>query len=251
MSEFSLKDYINDVEKTAEVSAEDQEKIAAAQEEGREMAVAFIDELEKTAVGDAPITEDTASIKSREDLNHMSTQPIKMDQINKVDQIIKSLTSGTQGGVQEIAQSGNVVDQGGPHAPNEQALPADAMNQQEQQAAIQQEVMQKSAADHIIDTLWNNVIGEDLTKTASEQPAEVGEALDYLTKTAAYADALLDEEYKGDYDEEDVIKLAETLVYLANEEADESEKTAELEAYGRTIAQAIVAELKDSAQPEE
>jgi hypothetical protein len=73
--EFKLQDFLNDLEqeKVAEIAeqGENEKQASDAAAEGKIMAEAFMErlaELDKVAVGDAPITPDTAAIKLQKNL---------------------------------------------------------------------------------------------------------------------------------------------------------------------------------------
>ena len=159
MSTFNLDSWLEEMEKQAENTpeiTEDQEKLAAVEEEGKILAHAFIAELEKIAVGDAPITPDTAGVKTPSEVNHVEAgTQLKKGQVDKVTAILNSLTAATRAGVGEIAtpagaspEAQSVID--------ENPLPADAAI-----AAHQQEAIQKTAANQILSNLYQRYFGEE------------------------------------------------------------------------------------------
>jgi len=169
MGTFNLDAYLGELEKTAgadvkvvpeNVDNSEREKVAAAVEEGQIMAHAFMAELEKVAVGDSPIPLDTASVKGKDEINHVATTNIKQDEVNKVNAILSQLTGPVKAGVGEIATPAGVVDVPARPPVDEQPLPADAMKQQEQQAAAVVE-MNKAAASDILTNLYNRYFGEE------------------------------------------------------------------------------------------
>ncbi len=173
MSGFNLDTYLSSLEKEAEVKTEkpevkegvavdtntDQEKVAALVEEGQIMARAFVDELEKIAVGDGPMTPDTGAVKSPDKVNHVDNGNIKAEEVDKVTAILSQLVAPVRAGVGEIATPAGVVDVPARPPVDEKPLPADAMKQQEQQAAVAAD-MNKAAANEILSNLYNRYFGE-------------------------------------------------------------------------------------------
>lgn len=94
-------------------------------------------------------------------------------------------------------------------------------------------------------------IHEEMLKEAKEQEVteeeneEVKERLEVLSKYAALAEELLEEEYGEDYNEEDVTKLAEYIIDSDLQAQEEYEKVAEYDQYGRIMARAYVDEIND------
>jgi hypothetical protein len=88
------------------------------------------------------------------------------------------------------------------------------------------------------------------TYNAMQKEAEVKEVesqrREMLTKYASAAEELLENEYADDYEAEDVEKLAEKLIDLDIEAAENAEKTAEYVEAGKIMAKSFVEELKNS-----
>lgn len=83
-----------------------------------------------------------------------------------------------------------------------------------------------------------------------EKTAEVEEQVDVLTKYAAAAEELLEDEYGEEYNEDDVIKLAQYLINADVEYLDQYEKVAEFDQYGRVMARAYVDEILKATENE-
>jgi hypothetical protein len=88
---------------------------------------------------------------------------------------------------------------------------------------------------------------EEMQKTAEAKKAEQNR-VDLLTKYASVSEELLEKEYGEDYTAEDVEKLAEALIEMDIQKAEELEKVAELEESGRIIARAFLEELKNESK---
>lgn len=169
---FNLTEFLNGLEKEAEKVDtpetvietpvaqatspvdEDMAKIAALQEEGQIMARAFYNELQKLAVGDGPITEDTSSIAKPSDVNHVSTGVLLPQAAGTVAAVLKAKAAPT------VQTAGGVIEDNTAQAmPTERPvdpkpLPADAMKAQERQ-----EAMNKAAANQILSNLYGKFFG--------------------------------------------------------------------------------------------
>ena len=72
----------------------------------------------------------------------------------------------------------------------------------------------------------------------AEKSGAVNERLEVLEKYAEAADGLMAEEYGDDYEEADVIKLAEMMIQSDLEQEENLEKIAELEDQGKIMGMA-------------
>ena len=89
--------------------------------------------------------------------------------------------------------------------------------------------------------LHNEMLGYNYEKTAEQEI--VDERLEILEKYASFADQALSDEFGNDYDEDDVVKLAEMLIANDIETEEAAEKVAEADQLGRIHARAFVDEL--------
>jgi len=106
---------------------------------------------------------------------------------------------------------------------------------------------------NLLDT-YNNMV--EASNAAAEQEAMEKEAaaanearVDVLNKYASAADNLLAEEYGEDYDENDVVELAQRLINHDVQQEEAQEKVAEYVEAGTVMARAFMDEL--SAQGED
>lgn len=90
---------------------------------------------------------------------------------------------------------------------------------------------------------------EAMQKEAAVQEVE-SQRREMLTKYASAAEELLENEYGEEYEAEDVEKLAEKLIELDVEAAEDQQKTAEYVEAGQVMAKAFVQQLKDSKTTE-
>ena len=88
-------------------------------------------------------------------------------------------------------------------------------------------------------------IYDSMTKQA-EEVAVNDERMDIIEKYASVAEELLNQEYPGEYTQEDVVKLADALIQHDVQVEESLEKIAELEDAGRVMARAFVAELQNA-----
>jgi len=82
---------------------------------------------------------------------------------------------------------------------------------------------------------------EDMQKVA-EAEAVSQERINAVVKYASLAEEALSEEYGEDYDEDDVIKVAEFMIDSDLAQDDEQEKVAEYDQLGRIMAHAFADE---------
>ena len=95
---------------------------------------------------------------------------------------------------------------------------------------------------------YNNMV--EASNAAAEQEAMEKEAqaagaarVEVLNKYASAADNLLAEEYGDDYDENDVVELAQRLINHDVEQEEAQEKVAEYVEAGTVMARAFISEL--------
>lgn len=173
MAGFNLDEVLKELEKTGSANlneeeenvevdenVEDTEKIAAAVEQGQIMARAFVQELEKLAVGVGPMTPNTGAVDTPDRINHMSNAEERMMDTAQIAALIAKYTNG------ERAQgpNGYVGTPQGPIAPTQQGaivedvkpLPADVNKAQNLQMAMAQE---KQAADTVLSNLYAKFFG--------------------------------------------------------------------------------------------
>ena len=139
-------------------ATQEEEKVAALVEEGQIMARSFMEEIEKVAVGDAPITPNTGAVKSPEDINRVENTEIKKEEVGKVQAILSQLVAAQTAGVGEIAVGAQVADHPARPMPDEKPLPADMAKAQEKQVAMAEET--KVAAANILENLYNTFFTE-------------------------------------------------------------------------------------------
>lgn len=84
---------------------------------------------------------------------------------------------------------------------------------------------------------------EKVAEAQNNVANEVDERMEVLEKYASLADELLTSEYGNDYEEQDVVKLAQLLINHDMEIQEQMEKVAELEEAGIIMAKAFKAEL--------
>jgi len=100
-------------------------------------------------------------------------------------------------------------------------------------------------------SVYENMVAsqnKEAEKVAAQQPTNqepdiVDERLEVLEKYAELADNLLEKEYGKDYEENDVVKLAQLLINHDVEVQEQMEKVAELHEAGIIMAKAFKAEL--------
>jgi hypothetical protein len=85
---------------------------------------------------------------------------------------------------------------------------------------------------------------EEMQKEAAVNEVKA-QRREILTKYASAAEELLENEYGDDYEAADVENLAEKLIDLDIEAADNAEKVAAYEQAGQIMARAFVKELKE------
>ena len=90
---------------------------------------------------------------------------------------------------------------------------------------------------------------ETMQKEAEVQEVE-SQRREMLTKYASAAEELLEEEYGEEYKAEDVENLAEKLIDLDVEAAEEQQKVAEYVEAGKVMANAFIEELKEKKAKE-
>ena len=90
-------------------------------------------------------------------------------------------------------------------------------------------------------------IHEEMVKVSEEQKLQ-DERVDAIVKYATQAEELLSKELKDDYNEEDVIKVAETLIDADLETEEEQEKVAEYDQLGRIMARSFLEEIEKTEE---
>lgn len=86
---------------------------------------------------------------------------------------------------------------------------------------------------------------EEMKKQSALQQLE-NDRRDILTKYASIAEEMLEKEHGEDYDAADVEKLAEALIQIDVETAEQQEKVAEYDEAGRIMARSFIEELKNN-----
>ena len=148
---------------TAENVSTDEDLVKEADAQGRIMARAFVEELNKVAV--APIADypaDPGAIPNNPALElprGEANQP-HAEQSAKVNAIIAQLTSANKVGAGEIASPAGVVSIEEKTPGNEVQVAADAAKEQEQAATGGGASGEKTGADRILSNLYTTYFGE-------------------------------------------------------------------------------------------
>ena len=93
---------------------------------------------------------------------------------------------------------------------------------------------------NLLETYESMKANADITKEAE---AVENERVETLEKYATVADNLLAEEYGNDYNENDVVELAHSLINNDLQQEEAQEKVAEYAEAGAVMARAFLAEL--------
>ena len=151
-------------ETQTKVSEEDLTKVAEADAQGRIMARAFFDELQK--VGVAPIADypaDPAAIPNNPAVEVGRGEPAQpqAEKSMKINSIIAGLTAAGKVGAGEIATpAGPAPEQKVNPQEGNQPLAADVRKAQER-AAVPGVDVEKQSAFKIVDSLYNKYFGEE------------------------------------------------------------------------------------------
>ena len=97
----------------------------------------------------------------------------------------------------------------------------------------------------MVDTAESNAQQAEIQKEAQ---AEENERLNVLTKYASAADGLLAEQFGEDYEEADVIELAEKMINHDVAQEQSQEKVAEYVEAGQVMARAFIGEINNSGK---
>ena len=93
-----------------------------------------------------------------------------------------------------------------------------------------------------------NASGIEEEAIIKEAEAQDNARVEVLHKYASAADNLLAEEYGDDYDENDVVELAQRLINHDVEQEEAQEKVAEYVEAGTVMARAFLSELSDQGE---
>ena len=101
----------------------------------------------------------------------------------------------------------------------------------------------------LLDT-YNNMVAASEAQSQEEEAIKEAQALDnarveVLTKYASAADELLAQEYGDDYEEGDVVELAQKMINHDIQEEENQEKVAEYVEAGQVMARAFISELNN------
>lgn len=151
---------------TEEEEADMKKRAALADEEGRVIARAFMDELQKQGVAmAAEYPADPGALPNNpavETPRGEAAQP-HMEQTAKVEALLRKLTTANKVGAGEVGTSAQVEPQ--QHtAPVEHPVAADVTKQQEREATQAKETEKTSSqkgAEYIVSTLYQNNFGEE------------------------------------------------------------------------------------------
>jgi len=155
-----------EVEKTAEQTEEDEEmaKVAEADAEGRIMARAFIDELQKLGV--APVADypaDPAAVPNNPAVEMGRGEPAQphADKQGKVNAILNTLVAANKVGAGEIGTyAGPMPEAKADPQEGNMPLAADA-DAAQKRAAVPGASVEKNSALKIVNTLYARVFGEE------------------------------------------------------------------------------------------
>ena len=97
---------------------------------------------------------------------------------------------------------------------------------------------------------YENMVAASEAQAQEEEAVKEAQALDnarveVLTKYASEADNLLAEEYGDDYEESDVIELAQKMINHDISQEENQEKVAEYVEAGQVMARAFISELNN------
>jgi hypothetical protein len=97
---------------------------------------------------------------------------------------------------------------------------------------------------------YENMVAASEAQAQEEEAVKEAQALDnarveVLTKYASAADNLLAEEYGDDYEESDVIELAQKMINHDISQEENQEKVAEYVEAGQVMARAFISELNN------
>lgn len=210
------------------------DKLASAEEEGRIMARGFTEEFMKQAVETDPIQVTPDHGQTPGNVNprvQMSTAGGAVG--GAASQVINSLMSRT-------GQNGGVIQT--PAGTVAAATTTDGDTQPPADAVIarvvaSQEAAAKTAAEYIVEELYNRHIGQSTGDTQEEAEKVASAQVEVIEEIAKLAEELLMEKVGESYEVDDVIEVAS---YLINEQLDAETQQAEKVAYfyeaGATMA---------------